>query len=229
MSREIYSKLQTDLQSLGLYTGKIDGMWGPMSINGFNEARALASHNYIPGFLRGYCGAAAWSAKVSDEFVDITRTICNKLGIRNSDWMMGCMAFETGRTFSPTIQNGAGAPYYGIIQFGAAAAKDAGTTIPALLKMTAEEQLTYVYNFFRPYAGKLNSISDCYLRILWPRAVGQPETYVLWDKDTRPTTYNQNKGLDTNKDGVITKAEAAGAVVRMLVEGLDPINMRPIS
>lgn len=229
MSHDTYTALQTDLKALGLYTGRIDGLWGPGSINGFEEARSLASFNDQTPFLQSYAQASAWSDKVSDTFVEKTREICQKLGIRNSDWMMAAMAFESGRTFSPTIQNGAGAPYYGIIQFGAAAAKDAGTSIPELLKMTAEEQLDYVYNFFRPYANRINTLSDLYMRILWPRAVGRPESYVLWDEATRPTTYRQNRGLDRNRDGRITKAEAALTVAKVLAEGLDPVNLRPVA
>lgn len=163
----------------------------------------------------------AWSAKVSPAFCARVKEIANdlKLPPEGADWLMACMAFESGETFSPTIRNGAGAPYYGLIQFGAAAAKDCNTTIPELLKMTAEEQLEYVYRYFKPYAGRLNALSDLYMKILWPAAIGKPEDHVLWNKETRPKTYSQNKGLDIDRNGNITKGEAAKKVYERLVRG----------
>ncbi|MNZ97636.1 hypothetical protein D3C78_1168850 [compost metagenome] len=85
--------------------------------------------------------------------------------------------------------------------------------------MTAEEQLDYVYAFFKPYTGKLKTLSDIYMRILWPAAVGKPEDYVIFDQNVRPTAYVQNKGLDINKDGKVTKAECAAKVQEKYVRG----------
>lgn len=237
ISKATLMDLQRNLKAAGFYTGVIDGLWGPASYGAFVNARRKALNMSKPStapdgiheLLFAYCKATAWSNRVSKEFVAKTVTIANKLdmGWQGADQLMACMAFETGGTFSPTIQNGAGAPYYGIIQFGEAAAKDAGTTIPKLLKMTAEEQLDYVYNFFRPYTGKLKTLSDVYMRILWPVAVGKPEDYVLFrEANTKSKAYMQNRGLDANRDGLITKAEAAAKVEQKLVEGLHPRNLR---
>lgn len=236
-TKEQIKELQRNLKSMGLYLGNIDGLWGPASHGAFVNARRKAytlskpqtTPDGINETLFAYCKAPAWSNSVSDLFLSRTKTICDQLGMgwQGADQLMACMAFETRATFSPTIKNGAGAPYYGIIQFGAAAAKDAGTTIPALLKMSAEEQLTYVYNFFKPYANKLKTLSDVYMRILLPSAVGKPEDFVLFDRDgAKPIQYTQNKGLDINKDGKITKAEAAAHVEQKMVEGLNPKNLR---
>lgn len=225
-------ELQRGMKAMGLYTGLIDGAWGPLSHGSFMNARrlteaarkkAVAEHGIDPIFL-AYCNATAWSEKVSDEFIKIVKHIAAGLAMPNNgpDDLMACMAFETGETFSPSIKNGAGAPYYGLIQFGAAAAKDVGTTVGALVKLTAEEQLFYVQKFFQPYKGKLKNLGDVYMRILWPVAVGKPDDYVLWDAKTRPTTYVQNKGLDINKDGKITKAECCAKVTQKLVAGLHP-------
>lgn len=236
-TKEQLKELQRNMKAMGLYTGVIDGAWGPASHGAFLNARrkavGLSKPSTAPDgigiVLFAFCKAAAWSDRVSRDFVFKTGEIAEKLQL---DWMgqdrlMSCMAFETGGTFSPTIANGAGAPYYGIIQFGAAAAKDAGTTIDKLLKMTAEEQLTYVYNFFKPYTGKLKTLSDIYMRILLPAAVGKPEDYVLFSEaNTKSKAYMQNRGLDGNRDGSITKAEAAAKVDQKLVEGLHPNNLR---
>jgi len=233
-TKETLKELQRNMKAMGVYAGAIDGLWGPASHGAFTNARRAAlkltkPNDVIGPVLFAYCKAPAWSAKVSPEFVAKVKDIAAKLGMNwlGTDELMSCMAFETGGTFSPTIKNGAGAPYYGLIQFGAAAAKDAGTTIGKLLKMTAEEQLDYVYNFFRPYTGKLHVLSDIYMRILYPVAVGKPEDYVLFSEMNRKSkAYVQNRGLDANRDGLITKAEAAAKVAQKFVEGLHPRNLR---
>lgn len=228
---DLYKQLQRDLKALGLYTGEPDGSWGPLSHGAFVNARRSVGNppKGMTPLLLSYCKATAWSNRVSEEFVRKTKKIAVdlKLPWDGADTMMACMAFETGGKFSPTVKNGAGAPYYGIIQFGEDAATDAGTTLPALLKMTAEQQLDYVYNFFKPYTGKLKTISDIYMRILLPKAVGQPEDYVLFSEaNTKSKAYLQNKGLDANRDGLVTKAEASAKVAQKYVEGLNPINLK---
>jgi hypothetical protein len=234
ISKTALIDLQRSMKEMGVYAGVLDGNWGQLSHGSFLNARRMIGNGAVAPagmseLLFKYCTAHAWSGKVSDEFIIETRRIAKELGMtfQGTDELLSCMAFETGETFSPTIKNGAGAPYYGIIQFGAAAAKDAGTTIPALLKMTNVEQLQYVYNFFKPYKGKLKDLSDVYMRILWPAAVGKPFDYVLFDKmNTKSKAYVQNKGLDIDGNGLITKAEAAAKVMQKLVAGLHPSNLR---
>ena len=61
------------------------------------------------------------------------------------------------------------------------------------------------------------------MAILWPSAVGKANNHVLF---TDPSVeYNQNKGLDLNKDGSITKAEAASKVNDKLIIGRKPSNL----
>ena len=64
------------------------------------------------------------------------------------------------------------------------------------------------------------------MTILWPAAVGKPLSFVLFDKEdpNHPRRYIQNAGLDFNRDGKITKEEAANRVQRKLEEGLRPEN-----
>ncbi|MOA67020.1 hypothetical protein D3C78_1940010 [compost metagenome] len=57
------------------------------------------------------------------------------------------------------------------------------------------------------------------MAILWPAAIGKPDTYVLWTKEGRPTTFRQNAGLDVNKDGAITRGECLKKVTEKLVRG----------
>jgi hypothetical protein len=122
--------------------------------------------------------------------------------------LLACMAFETGRTMNPGLQNSIGAT--GLIQFIRPVAISLGTTTDQLATMTRVEQMDWVLKYFK--AGpirKLSSVTldDLYMAILWPAAVGKPSDYVLFSSPS--TAYEQNKGLDLNKDGNITKSEAA--------------------
>lgn len=225
--KSVYAQLQTDLKAAGLYTGTVDGAWGPISHGAFVNARRIVDKGTLTPFLTKFAKATAWSAKVSDVFISKARDIAAKLGV-SADDLMSCMAFESGETFSPSIKNGAGAPYYGLIQFGKEAAADCGTTVEALVKMTAEQQIDYVYLYFKPLTGKLRNLGDLYMKILWPAGVGKDDSYVLWDANTRPTTYAQNKGLDINGDRVITRGECIAKVNDKLVRGLNPVNLKVV-
>lgn len=98
----------------------------------------------------------------------------------------------------------------GLIQFMPNTAAGLKTTTCDLYKMTAVEQMVYVEKYFKPYTGKLNDVSDYYMVVLWPRAVGKSDDYVLWTSDKE--AYKQNSRLDWNQDGQITKAEASNKV-----------------
>jgi hypothetical protein len=135
---------------------------------------------------------------------------------------MACMAWESGETFSPSKLNMAGSGAVGLIQFMPSTAKSMGTSSAALSAMTPEQQLRWVFKYFAPWEGKLHTLSDVYMTILWPKAVGKLESYVMFDRSVMPTTYRQNSGIDVNKDGLVTKAEAAAKVNAKLVKGMQP-------
>ena len=166
----------------------------------------------------------AWGARVSQEFRDRVHWIGKDLfpyqGCDND--LMSCMAWESGRTFSPSVTNMAGSGATGLIQFMPKTAIALKTTTAALAKMTAEDQLNYVYKYFRPFKGRIHSLSDMYMAILWPSAVGKPDDYVLFSSGV---AYRQNAGLDTNKDNRVTKAETAAKLYAMRAEGMRPENM----
>lgn len=161
----------------------------------------------------------AWGKKVSPEFRDRVAWIAKDLGM-DANHLMSVMAFESGETFSSSIKNMAGSGATGLIQFMPATAIGLGTTTDALAAMTPSDQLNWVHGYFKPYKGRLRTLSDVYMAVLWPRGVGQPEDYVLWSQASRPTTYRQNAGLDVNRDGVITKREAASKVQGKLERGM---------
>ncbi|WP_432263980.1 hypothetical protein [Escherichia coli] len=157
----------------------------------------------------------AWGAKVSREFKLKVIEVCERLEI-NPDYLMSCMAFETGETFSPSVRNPNGSAT-GLIQFMANTARVLGTTINELAGMTSVEQMDYVEKYFKPYTGKIKTIEDVYMVIFCPRAVGKPNSYILYNEGK---SYNDNKGLDLNKDNAITKYEAGFKVREKLKLGM---------
>lgn len=138
------------------------------------------------------------------------------------DDLMSCMAWESGESFRPDIRNAAGSGAVGLIQFMPSTAIQLGTSSAKLAAMTAEDQLNYVYKYFKPFAGRLNNLGDIYMAILWPKGVGKPDSYVLWDKGKMPTTFRQNSGLDIDKDGEITRAECLAKIKQKLTKGREP-------
>lgn len=165
----------------------------------------------------------AWGNKVTPAFRAEVFDIGDELRIA-PDHIMAVIAFESNRTFSPSVKNLAGSGATGLIQFMPATATGLGTSVEDLAQMSAVEQLEWVRQYFRPYKHRMKTLSDVYMAVLWPRAIGKPDDYVLWDKETRPKTYRQNAGLDVNKNGAITKFEAASKVYQMLEEGRAPAN-----
>jgi peptidoglycan hydrolase-like protein with peptidoglycan-binding domain len=159
----------------------------------------------------------AWGAKVSGAFKEKVIQICESLDLA-PDYLMSCMAFETGETFSPSIKNAAGSGATGLIQFMPTTAKGLGTSTEKLAKMTAVEQLDYVKKYFTPYRNKLKKLEDVYMAILYPAAVGKPITHVLFSEGKK--TYSQNKGFDANKDGKITLKEISVKVRQKYEKGL---------
>jgi peptidoglycan hydrolase-like protein with peptidoglycan-binding domain len=147
--------------------------------------------------------------KVSKEFKNKVISICKNLGI-DPDFLMASIAFESGESFSSSVENAAGSGAVGLIQFMPATAKGLGTTTEELKKMTAEKQLDYVEKFFSSSKGKIKNLDDVYMAILWPAAIGKPDNFVLFEKGTN--AYTQNSGLDIDSDGKITKSEAAAMV-----------------
>ena len=158
----------------------------------------------------------AFGKVVSPAFKSRVIEICGGLGCDPS-FLMAAMAFETGERFTPDVENPV-SHATGLIQFMPATAKALGTTIAALAQLSAVEQLDWVERYFKPYSGNLKSLSDVYMAILWPSAVGKPEAAILFSAPSQ--AYEENKGLDSNHDGSVTKGEAASRVQNKLSRGL---------
>lgn len=245
----------TRLRDAGVYDGNIDGALGAKGQAGLDLliAQASAGHedagvpDQVP--INGLDPAMCWGARVSRTFRDRVRWIAAELDmptLTGADDLMACMAWESNNTFSPSVRNMAGSGATGLIQFmpstalaffhsaaeikAMSAAEKAAKGRQAtdrLAALTAEDQLNYVYKYFRPFKGRLRNLGDVYMAILWPAGVGQPDSFVLWDKETRPVHYRQNAGLDINKDGSITRAEAVAKVNARRADGFRVGNFHP--
>lgn len=211
--------VQQKLKAAGFDPGPLDGSWGRRTETALDLAIAQALQ--CKEVAEPPCRPLAWGEVVSARFREIVFSICDELGM-NPDYLMSCMAWESAETFSPSITNAAGSGATGLIQFMPSTARALGTTVQDLADLSAEDQLAYVRKYFLPYKGRLQSLSDHYMAILWPSAIGKSESSVLWSKANKPTTYRQNSGLDLDRDAVITKAEAAAKVRAKLERGMQP-------
>jgi hypothetical protein len=156
----------------------------------------------------------AWGARVSAAFKAKLIQIAQSIGV-DPDYLISAMAFETGETFNPSIRNRSGAT--GLIQFTPATASELSTNTDDLANMTAEDQMDFVEKYFDPYKSMLETIEDVYMAILWPAAIGKPNSWVLFSKPS--PEYNRNSGLDADKDGNVTKEEAAAMIRAKLRKG----------
>ncbi|GIW59553.1 MAG: hypothetical protein KatS3mg087_0619 [Patescibacteria group bacterium] len=152
------------------------------------------------------------SSKLSGDFLQEVSALSARLGIP-PEWLIAVMGFETGGTYSPSKRNPlSGAT--GLIQFMPSTARSLGTSTNALAKMSQSQQLKFVEKYLSPYKGRFNSLEDLYMSVLMPAGVGKGANYKLpgW-------AYRQNSGLDINKDGAISAAEATSKVRDYLPKG----------
>lgn len=161
----------------------------------------------------------AWGNRVSEGFRKKVLDICKEFNWtgEHASWLMACIAFETAETFNPSIQNRAGSGATGLIQFLPSTAKGLGTTTELLKWMGDVEQLSYVRDYLKPYYQRVSSLSDMYMAILAPIAIGRPDDKPLYSSGA---AYRMNAPLDINNDGIITKGEASRFVKAKLEKGM---------
>lgn len=158
----------------------------------------------------------AWGGRVAPGFRIKAIAICERLEI-DPDYLMAVMAFDTGRTFDPAVIN-ASSGAVGLIQFLPATVQELGSTPEQMRAMSALEQLDMMEAYLFRFRGRLHSLEDVFMAVLYPNAIGQDSDYILFGN--LDVLYAQNRGLDLNADGVITKAEASEKVRGSLAEGL---------
>lgn len=135
-------------------------------------------------------------------------------------WLATIIDFETGGSCSTTQKNAAGSGATGLIQFMPKTAQNLlGTSTPeeAIRKLEAmsfQEQMKLVERYFAPHAGKMKSLSDTYLAVLYPAFIGASDDAVMGR--TGSAIYSQNAGFDSTHKGYITKADITSRINAML-------------
>jgi hypothetical protein len=153
-------------------------------------------------------------------FVKKVSEVSGKIGI-NPNWLMAIMYFESARTFSPSKGNSIGC--YGLIQFCPDRGKNYKTVggkrylMSNIKKMDYSEQLDLVYEYYKPYTGKLKSYTDTYFVTFFPLAIGKPDDWVIQGGGfTARQIYNSNPAFHQVKDGKIRVWEVKKKILEKL-------------
>jgi len=141
----------------------------------------------------------------------------------NVKYLLAVIGFETGGSYNPAQKHSGGGSATGLIQFMPTTAVELGTTTEKLAKMNHTQQMVYVEKYLKvKLDGVVNpNLSDMYMAVLWPKAVGKKDDTVIWgnsEKSKYRRQYRANKGLDINKNGYITKKEATAKVTPYLIK-----------
>ena len=148
--------------------------------------------------------------RTSQTFRDKVVRIAQDFGT-DPNFLLAIMSFES--SLNPQAVN----QYTnatGLIQFMPKTAQNLGTSTDALYRMSAEQQLDYVWKYFAPYQGRLRTLEDAYMAVLYPAAIGKGSAHVLFS--TPSDAYKYNSVLDLDHDGRVTVAEATSMVRKKL-------------
>lgn len=91
----------------------------------------------------------------------------------------------------------------GMIQWTESTARQYGTTMADIFKMSQVEQLALAERYWEnAYKTPPTEVGDYYMGVFWPSGMGKPDATVIAHAGTN--VYDWNKGLDVTKDGVLT-------------------------
>jgi hypothetical protein len=173
-----------------------------------NEQKLNTDPRFTPGFVR----------KVKE--------VAAALNVRY-EYLLIIMAFESDSTFNPKRKNKASGAL-GLIGFMNDSAKQVNSSMAKLESMSQVEQMEYVKRWFKVWGVEGKDFIYMYTCILFPYAKDKPNDFVLFGKGAinelfTAKGYTQNKGLDLNKDGSVTKLEACTHAWRIGIENLNGI------
>ncbi|EOD0154323.1 hypothetical protein ACI8OI_004360 [Salmonella enterica] len=161
-----------------------------------------------------------WMKKFTEKFgvikADAFRSklleVSRELSI-DPNYIMACIALETGKTFRTDIKN-PGSSATGLIQFMDDTAKDLGTTTRQLRAMNHVEQMEYVKRYFKMQADNVGvsteqwTLEDVYYSIFRPKTILLGPNDVVYQRSDGDY-YSKNQYHDRNSDWKITKNEIA--------------------
>ena len=215
---ELQKELKDAGEDLGPYGPKRDGLDGIM---GPYTRKAAANQ---PEIAKKYKDVLDKPDNVSVRNIDVStiqdpdfnnklEKVAGSLGVSSKD-LMAIFKLESG--VNPAAVNPmSGAT--GLIQFMPNTARSLGTSTEELKKMSAVEQLDFVYKYFKMTGVGDGKLGDLYLAVFMPAHIGKPDDTVLGSAGASGFSgkvYAQNKGLDRNRDGVITVADVKNSVAR---------------
>jgi hypothetical protein len=128
------------------------------------------------------------------------RRICKELGIETK-WFYSAIKIESGGNRKAQNKNSKAT---GLIGFLPSTAKRLNTSVEEIQQMSNIEQFECIKKYIKvsTKGRKIKSKIDLYLAILYPSALGRPNSYVIAKKNTN--ACNWNKPLDVDKDSTLT-------------------------
>lgn len=208
-------KQGADLGSYGPNKDGLDGVMGPKTRQAAAKFPEVTA-KYKEVLDKPNAGRVEVNlATIQDpDFNGKLEKMAGELGVKKED-LITIMKFES--RLDPKARN----PYSGatgLIQFMPSTARELGTSTEELSKMSAVEQLDYVFMYFKQKGIKPGmSLGDLYLAVFYPAAVGKSDNMVLGQQGASGFSgkvYDQNKVLDKNKDGIITVADVKSSIER---------------
>lgn len=136
------------------------------------------------------------------------------------EWLMAVMYSES--RLNPAAVNLKGSGATGLIQFMVATVKDMNIKMGTrfymsdIRNMDAVDQMDLVFEYLdwvQQHYGEYKTLTDLYLGILYPRAVGKEDCYTLYAKPSQK--YLMNAGLDDNRDGRVTVSDIDKRMLRI--------------
>ena len=203
-----------------------------------NKVYTLGSsepRNYGTGVRTGKCrptGTQASKAEILKAYpaaapiVDNLISLAKELGITDPGWLANLINMES--SFNPQAVNSkSGAS--GLIQFMPSTARDYGTTVQKLRKMTAQQQWPYITKYLKSKPKRWSLASDVYMSVFYPWGMGKPPNTSLADHFAKRQVrkYEKTGGKKGFKDynrayavfkdqngGIITKQDYANKANR---------------
>jgi len=162
----------------------------------------------------------------ASEFLQAVKRSSGKIGVPVTELLSVMMAESNlnHRAKSGNAPLDSGQIAVGLIQWRTSTARALGTTQRNLYSLSSIGQLKYVERYFfqagiRENIKKYNSLSDTHMAVFQPHVGGElgagikaPGEMVVISG--RGQAYKQNRGLDKNRDGQITKTELSRLTYR---------------
>lgn len=127
-----------------------------------------------------------------------------------ANWLMALIDSESG--FNPHKKNKRGSGAKGLIQLMPVVYEELGLKkVPASPLQQLDIAAKYLTDKQKRF-GQFDSFTELKLAVLYPAAINKPAWYALFKKPSKQ--YKQNRGLDINKDGVISVADVRDKMKR---------------